>query len=257
MKHSIPTLIGKKAHQAPVRSRSSLGFKASWILFLAGPLTVLGSWAYLGLQPITQPVTVRTVSSAQTTRTLLSGNPVPPPTSTAPVVKTADQYCTVVFIKVYYDPKLLFPLLPPGILGDTTAGVVSAPVPLIAPLPYTNSFFNDSVVTSTNVAVPEPECSPAYWNKNILTLIAWKALSLMYWIASVLAVIITIYAGLLFISGFASEENTKTAKKLLVACYTGVVIIILGRIILYGVIQPFLGKDINATNIGIPPGLLK
>jgi hypothetical protein len=252
MKHPQPTLLGKKATLSVIRTKPSSKFHVSWILFIAGPLAVLGSWAYLGLQPSAHPAAVRTVAVSQTTR-LLADSP-----AAAPAGKTAKDYCKPDFVRKYYDPKTLFPLLPPEVLGDTKPADITF-VPVAPPLPYTNNFFTDTVrdTGSKTGTTDEPECSPAYWNRNILILIAWKVLYLLYWMAGILAVIITVYAGLLFISGFASEENTKTAKKLLVACYTGIVIIILGRVILYGTIQPFLGNDLNAGDILIPNGLLK
>jgi len=91
-------------------------------------------------------------------------------------------------------------------------------------------------------------CNPTNWNLTVMDYLASKALYVLNWFAGVAAVCLTVYAGLLYISGFATEANVKQAKTLLVVCYTGLIIVFGARLILLGTVQ-FLGGTVNDTSI--------
>ncbi|MBU6388971.1 hypothetical protein KGQ71_00470 [Patescibacteria group bacterium] len=94
-------------------------------------------------------------------------------------------------------------------------------------------------------------CPPQAWNIGIVYFFAVKALILANWLAVALAIILTVYAGLLYISGFANEKNVQTAKTWLISVYTGLLIVILARIIVYGIDTQLLGVTSNPST---PPG---
>lgn len=78
-----------------------------------------------------------------------------------------------------------------------------------------------------------PPCTPEVWDRNVVTYFILKGLVVLNWLAGTLAVLATLYAGLLYISGFAKEDNVKKAKTLLAATYTGLFIVIFARIIIF------------------------
>jgi hypothetical protein len=272
------SFLGKKV-PAPTVAKPHLRKRHfSWIIGIAGPMVVIGSWAYLGLQRTSQqrqPLD-RTVS-AGSTRVLAEDPPVftdpvteqknaidkatgttgyTNPDSTTAATAAIPDPCNKAYVKDHFDPQVIFPLLPPSIIDNPAPVNANTAAGKTSPNSNTGTAFNDASKTSTTSSASATEiCTPAYWNRTILIVMAWKVLALLYWVAGVLAVIITIYAGLLYMSGFVSEENVKLAKKLLIACYTGVIIIIFGRVILYGTIQPFTGSGLNVNNIGLPNDL--
>ena len=100
-------------------------------------------------------------------------------------------------------------------------------------------------------------CNPTLWGLDVYKILAWKALVFLNWGAGALAILLTVYAGLLYVSGFAKEDNVKTAKKILVACYVGLAIVFSARIILYGTWQAFNdtpGVDFDSVQVNLTTG---
>jgi len=93
-------------------------------------------------------------------------------------------------------------------------------------------------------------CNPTNWNLNVFWVLGYKVLFLLNWLADVLAVLLTIYAGLLYISGFANEGNVKKAKALLITCYVGLAIVFGARMILLGFADIFTNQTVDSTQIG-------
>jgi hypothetical protein len=86
-------------------------------------------------------------------------------------------------------------------------------------------------------------CTSSQWNLDIVRYFAYKAITLANWLGIALTIMFTTYAGLLYITGFAKPGNVDTAKKILIATYSGLVILILARVILYGTMQTISGSS--------------
>lgn len=82
-------------------------------------------------------------------------------------------------------------------------------------------------------------CGPASWTREVFIYFVFKVLVILNWLASVLAIIFTVYAGLLYIRGYAGEENVKKAKTLLLGTYVGLAIVFGARIMVYTAIDLF------------------
>jgi hypothetical protein len=82
-------------------------------------------------------------------------------------------------------------------------------------------------------------CTPALWDRSVGVYLLNKGLIILNWLAATLAVLLTLYAGLLYISGFAKEENVKKAKTLLIGVYAGLAIVILARVIVSSTVDIF------------------
>lgn len=93
------------------------------------------------------------------------------------------------------------------------------------------------------------DCTPSNWTFEIYQILAWKILIIFNWLAGTLAILLTIYAGLLYIGGFANEGNIKKAKSILIATYIGLILVIMARVILYGTISVFSNKGVDPNDI--------
>ena len=96
---------------------------------------------------------------------------------------------------------------------------------------------------------PDPNigCTPAFWNLRVFLVIMYKMLGLLNWTAGALAILLTVYAGLLYISGFASEANTKTAKKIVITAYTGLIIVLSARLIVNFAVRQVTNQNVDAA----------
>jgi len=75
-------------------------------------------------------------------------------------------------------------------------------------------------------------CSISYWNKEIFILFGYKILRFLNWVAGVIAIIATLWAGVLYIAGYISEKNITRAKSMLTTVWGGLVIVLAARYIL-------------------------
>lgn len=90
------------------------------------------------------------------------------------------------------------------------------------------------------------KCTVSLWNLSVFQVLIYKALGLLNWILFVFALSFTVYAGVLYISGFANEGNVKKARGILVGTYVGLIIALSARLIMGGVVAAF--GDSNTTN---------
>ena len=93
-------------------------------------------------------------------------------------------------------------------------------------------------------------CNPTGWNLPVVWYFLYKAIYILNWFAGVLAVLLTVYAGILYISGFANESHVKQAKTLLIACYVGLAIVFGARIILLEFAGTFSDGSVNSGSLG-------
>jgi hypothetical protein len=235
------TFLGKPIpSQAPSPGARQQKNSLSWVLWVAAPVVLIGASAWLvsGVPAPATPNTAQEVSSeavgvaVQSSRTFAQapagGTGTTSGTSSGTGTGTgtgtelpsgpsevASPTCDLgnADIAAEFNSQKIFPILPKVILD-----------------PYT-----------------VPGCSPPFWNLGIMVVLVWKVVGLLNWIAGVLAVILTVYAGLLYIGGFANESYVGTAKKILMAAYSGLAIVVFARLILYAPVQ-FLSAAGTTTN---------
>ena len=82
-------------------------------------------------------------------------------------------------------------------------------------------------------------CSPPYWNLTIFKILLYKGFQLLNYIIEVTAIFMTIYAGILYLSGFSNEKNVATAKTILVSTYLGLALSLSATLILKTTIGVF------------------
>ena len=216
--------------------------RKSWILFVLAPAVLLSSSLYLlnssfpslsvSSQSISNPA--RSAQTNQRAFAAISG-------SASQTITLADASgvdpanpCSIASLKAAnINIGAIFPLLPAGIMPT-------------------------AVPSGTEVSPTSPAkvCTPAFWNIDIVCIFLYKALAILNYLAGALAVIFTVYAGLLYISGVASEANVKKAKAILIATYLGLLIVIFAKVIVYGPIAHLSADGSNTidpnTVLGLP-----
>jgi|GEM_PF-6288412 len=103
--------------------------------------------------------------------------------------------------------------------------------------------FYDSPQTDNNGG-----CVPSLWNMTIFGMLIYKVLALLNYLAGALAILATLYAGILYLTGAMSEANVKKAKTALIGTYVGFFIVLGARLIVQSSFQLF-GSD--CTNISL------
>ncbi len=149
--------------------------------------------------------------------TTQSGTKATTPATTTQVDGTT--YCSPAKVKpVFFDANnnliSIFPIIPNGVRGLDSSGNLSPTV-----------------------------CSPAYWGRDVLYFFVYKGLAVLNWFAEALAIILTLYAGILYMTGFYNEGNVKTAKTMLIGVYTGLAIVLLAKTIVYSGINLAVKND--------------
>jgi hypothetical protein len=125
---------------------------------------------------------------------------------------------------------ILFPLIPDGIRGVNRDGV--------------------DVTAPGNEAKATEQCSRPFWNRQVFFWFIYKALAILNWFALALTILLTMYAAFLYITGFANENNVKTAKGILTSAYVGLAIVFLAKILVFGAVSAVSGQAAN--NVGAP-----
>jgi hypothetical protein len=128
---------------------------------------------------------------------------------------------------------ILFPLVPEGISGWTKDG----------------KNIKDMASTEEQNKV----CSQGFWTREVFYWFVYKALAILNWFATAVAILLTIYGGILYISGFANEANAKKAKGIIIGAYVGLAIVFLAKIMVYGAIN--LVSNENPERPGQPTSL--
>lgn len=93
-------------------------------------------------------------------------------------------------------------------------------------------------------------CSPPFWNRAVVFWFVYKALAFLNWLAMALAILLSLYGGILYITGFANEGNVKKAKGIIIGAYTGLIIVFLAKILVFGAIN--LISDEDPRNVESP-----
>jgi len=158
-----------------------------------------------------------------------------------------------------------------GTGGTGSTGTTNSPSPdptaVCSPAIVYSAFFNaDNQLNSIFPVIPngvrglnaagDPDptvCSPPYWGREIIYFFIFKALAILNWFAEALAIIMTLYAGILYMTGFYNEGNAKTAKTMLIGIYSGLAIVFLARTIVYSGINLAVKNDPNAVIRSGPP----
>ena len=90
-------------------------------------------------------------------------------------------------------------------------------------------------------------CVPALWDRYVAKVLVEKALALLNYVAGALAVLATIFAGVMYLTSYASEANAKKAKAVLVGTYIGFFITLGARMIVND--SFYLFGDSNAASL--------
>lgn len=122
----------------------------------------------------------------------------------------------------YAKDIVLFPIIPDGIRGVKEDG-------------------------TTDI---ETVCSQGFWTRDVLYWFGYKILAILNWFATALAILLTMYAGILYISGFANEGNLKTAKGILIGTFMGLGLVFLAKVIVYSAVNVVSNED--PLKIGLP-----
>lgn len=77
-------------------------------------------------------------------------------------------------------------------------------------------------------------CTTPFWDRIIIGIFIYKFLGIANYFAGALAVLATIYAGILYLTGFAGEQTVKQAKAILIGTYIGFFIVLSARLIVAG-----------------------
>lgn len=80
----------------------------------------------------------------------------------------------------------------------------------------------------------EGGCNPQTWNRRIFVFLAYKLLGVLNYLAGAIAITATIFGGILYLTGFASEANIKKAKSVIIGAYIGFAIVLLARLLVQG-----------------------
>jgi hypothetical protein len=248
------TYLGKEipTNRIPPRKKP---LDTAWLVMTSGILTVLGASSFL-LSDLTQSTAPPKplVTSSGISRTFAEEPPIiiagpgtavaPPAASTTTGTTTSldSHACDLPQLQTYEDKDQnvkttgkdlnfdIFPLLP-HYLNEPPATTTTPP-------------------TTTTGTTPSPSgCYPALWGLDVLRLLSYKVLSLLNWLAFVIAILTTVYSGLLYIGGFANEGNIKKAKSLILTVYVGLAIVLLARVILYGTIKSISDGNIKSIDV--------
>lgn len=97
--------------------------------------------------------------------------------------------------------------------------------------------------------LPKGACPPTQWNLTVIRYFAEKSLVFLNWFAAAVAILLTVWAGLLYMAGFLNEANTKTAKTVLTNTYIGLIIVMLARLIVFGRIQSITAPTYDSGSV--------
>ena len=82
-------------------------------------------------------------------------------------------------------------------------------------------------------------------------ILVYKAFVLLSWTAEVAAILLLVYAGILYITAAADESKAGTAKKIVTGVIVGLIIILLARWILFYVVNTVGGSSTPYNDINI------
>jgi hypothetical protein len=177
----------------------------------------------IGNQSTSGSTTSGTTSNNGTPGNAISGSAVPNP-CTAKVVSDAFHSIRDKNHKQTSVSKnlVLFPFIPDGISGYDT---------------------NGKQITTMSPDEANKVCSQPFWGREVAYWFIYKALAILNWIATALAILLTLYAAVLYITGYASENNVKKAKSILTGAYIGLAIVFLAKVLVFAAVNIVSGQD--------------
>jgi hypothetical protein len=95
-------------------------------------------------------------------------------------------------------------------------------------------------------------CYPALWTRDVIGALIFKILGLLNYVAGALALLTTIYAGILYLTAPISEGTVKTAKSILLGTYLGFFIVLGARLIVQGSFQLFGDSNPHGNVLELP-----
>jgi len=128
--------------------------------------------------------------------------------------------------------------------GTTTIILADTPAPCdFSSMLYDSKNIKGDIFPFIPDSLRSGTCAPEYWDRTVFIYFILKILAILNWFAGAAAIILTVYAGLLYISGYAREENVKKAKTLLIGTYVGLIIVYMARLLVFGAVDIFSGKS--------------
>lgn len=77
-------------------------------------------------------------------------------------------------------------------------------------------------------------CNPQSWNRRVFVFLTYKLLAMLNYFAGAVAIIATIYGGILYLTGFSGDATVKRAKSVIIGAYVGFAIVLLARLLVQG-----------------------
>lgn len=141
----------------------------------------------------------------------------------------------------YSKDIVLFPIIPDGIRGIDLDGIN-----------VTTGTYANGMKLKDGVKTPPSNswCSQGFWTRDVVYWFIYKGLAFLNWAAVAVGIILVLYGSLLYMTGFASEENVKKAKGIIIGTFVGLAIVLLAKVIVYGAVNAISGK--NPTEVGAP-----
>jgi hypothetical protein len=82
-------------------------------------------------------------------------------------------------------------------------------------------------------------CIPALWERRVVNIFLLRGITTLSWLATATAIILSLYAGVLYLLDTSQPDNAKKAIKILKAVYTGLLVLLLSRFIISQTITTF------------------
>ena len=149
------------------------------------------------------------------------------------------------------------------VLAENKKPPVQAPAPAAVvcdAATFKNAFLKEGGSTNTLKIFPfipteltvKGGCGPTTWNRDVISYFIYKILVIFNWVAGAATIMLTIYGGILYTTGFANEATVKTAKSIIIGAYTGLIIVILARVLVYSTVDLFSNTNAETAITSLP-----
>lgn len=244
-------LLGKtrKAAQPGKLGLPRPAFRPSWILTVLAPAVLIGTVLAIRFPSNPLPLLGKNAPAQQSAAFQASTTQVKGDTKIRVLgaiscPNTLDTACKKQFQKWEAAGRPIFPLLPKGKVNPNDPNEKD-------PGNILYEVNNDGTVAEST-APNRDRCAPAFWDMSVFVMLAYKVLLLLNWVAGSLAVIFTVYAGILYMTGFTNEGNVKKAKTLLFTSYGGFIIVLCAWLLVYSSARVVADRNIDVNSGNIP-----
>lgn len=88
----------------------------------------------------------------------------------------------------------------------------------------------DGLTQKSDAGEPEDICTPANWDKEVIVLLIYRGLGLLNYVAGAIAILATLWGGILYLFSQGQSEQMKNAKTLIIGTYVGFLIVLCARL---------------------------